>query len=97
MDTGMTNLQSGVPFLGDLPLLSHTYYSVELYAEHFVEEHNATMNFYQEEDVYWKGKEDGKNVWEWVWARQDKYHLIETPKTNMSKKEVEEALRVQAL
>jgi hypothetical protein len=90
----MTNLQSGVPNLGDLPLLSHTYYSVELYAEHFVEEYNATMNFYQEEDVYWKEKEGEKEGWEWAWARQDEFHLIETPGTKMGGKGVE-ALKVQ--
>src|ERR1700743_427578 len=97
MATGMTNLQSEVPILGDIPLLSHTYYSVELYAEHFVEEYNATMNFYQEEDVYWERKENGKDIWEWVWARQEKFHLIETAKTNMGMKEVKEAMRVQEL
>jgi hypothetical protein len=93
----MTNLQSGVPHLGEIPLLSHTYYSVELYAEHFVEEYNATMNFYQEEDVYWKEKKGGKDVWEWVWARQDKFHLIETSKTNVGEQRPEEVLRVQML
>jgi hypothetical protein len=93
----MTNLQSGVPFLGELPLLSHTYYSIELYAEHFVEEYNATMNFYQEEDVYWKETKDGKDVWEWVWARQDKFHLIETSTKDIGGWPVGEALRVQAL
>lgn len=78
----MTNLQSGVPFLGELPLLNHTYYSVELYAESYVPEYNASMNFYQEEDVYWAGvdKKTGKDKWEWVWGRQDKFHLIETHK-----------------
>ena len=77
---GMTNLQDRVPILGDLPLLDNTYYSVELYASHFVPERNATYNFFQEEDVYWigDGKATGGSDWEWVFGRQERFHVIKT-------------------
>ncbi|GIZ46783.1 hypothetical protein CKM354_000989500 [Cercospora kikuchii] len=72
---GMTNLQDGVPVLGDLPLLKNMYYSVELYVEHWVEERNETIVFPLEEDVYWDSE---KKSWEWVWGRQEKFHLVKS-------------------
>jgi len=81
-------MQAGVPGIGGYPLLDSTYYSVELYAEHFVPEKNMTMNFYQEEDIYW---DDEKKDWQWVYGRQEEFHIIRTEVKN------DETFRVQYL
>lgn len=70
---GMTNLQNKVPVLGDMPILSNTWYSVELYASHFVPESGVTLPFYQEEDVYWNSTTE---EFEWVHGRQEDWHVI---------------------
>lgn len=69
---GMYDLQEGVEVLGDLPLLPDMYYSIELFAEHEVRP-NQTLRFFLEEDVYWDEKSES---WEWVYGRQEKFHLI---------------------
>lgn len=72
---GMTNLQDGVPVLGELEMLGEGHYSVELYAESWVEEVGAMVQFYAEEDV-WFNREEGR--WEWVWGRQEEFWVIES-------------------
>jgi hypothetical protein len=64
---GMTNLQSGIPGLGDLPLLDEGYYNVDLYAESWIDELNEVVQFYPREDVYFHEETE---TWEWAWRQQ---------------------------
>ncbi|KAB5578131.1 putative lipo protein [Coniochaeta sp. 2T2.1] len=73
---GFTNLQDGVPVVGDLPVIANTFYSVELGVYHFVPEKNATLFFALEEDVRY----DEGQGFNWVYGRQTKFHVIKTPK-----------------
>lgn len=76
----MTNLQTGVPVLGEMPLLNRTYYSVELFASHYVPEKKGIMAFFQEEDVYWVDDAENDSRWDWVYGQQKHFLVIKTPK-----------------
>ncbi|KAJ3283243.1 hypothetical protein HDU79_009250 [Rhizoclosmatium sp. JEL0117] len=70
---GMTNLQDGVPILGDIPVFENMWFSIELQANVDVPEWGGqVVNFRQEEDVYLGG--DG-GVW-WVVGRQSELILV---------------------
>ncbi|KAF9478181.1 hypothetical protein BDN70DRAFT_880354 [Pholiota conissans] len=72
---GFVNLPEYVPVLGELPILPKTYYSIELYAYHFVPERNVTLRFLQEENVAWSEELQG---WKFVYGRQEKFHLVDS-------------------
>jgi len=76
---GFTNLPTYVPILGELPILPNTYYSIELYAYHYVPERNETLRFRQEENVYWVNE---KRRWEFVIGRQEELHLVNRIRNN---------------
>ncbi|TFK55584.1 hypothetical protein OE88DRAFT_1765719 [Heliocybe sulcata] len=73
---GFTNLPEYVPVLGELSILPDTWYSIELYAYHFVPERNETLRFRLEETVYWVNNRRG---WDFAYGRQEKLHLINWP------------------
>lgn len=72
--TGFTNLPEHVPVLGELPILPNTFYSIELYAYHFVPERQETLKFLQEEDAYWVAE---SQTWKFVRGRQESFHIID--------------------
>ncbi|OCH94331.1 hypothetical protein OBBRIDRAFT_770092 [Obba rivulosa] len=78
---GFTNMPEYVPVLGELPILPNTYYSIELYAYHFVPGRNETLRFRIEENAYWVDEDKG---WEFVRGRQERYHLINKTSPNVS-------------
>ncbi|KAJ8515333.1 hypothetical protein ONZ45_g7222 [Pleurotus djamor] len=74
---GFTNLPDHVPILGDLPILPNTYYSIELYAYHFVPERRETLRFRLEENAYWDEEARG---WLLVRGRQEHMHVVDRSK-----------------
>ncbi|KDR83884.1 hypothetical protein GALMADRAFT_54315 [Galerina marginata CBS 339.88] len=76
---GFTNLPEYVPVLGEFPILPNTYYSIELFASHFVPERNETLRFLQEEDVAWSNE---SQTWKFVHGRQERFHLIDSRKVS---------------
>ncbi|KAL0940421.1 xaa-pro aminopeptidase family enzyme [Colletotrichum truncatum] len=82
---GMTNMQDYVAVSGELAAVQNMWFSVELLVEHYVPERNQTLWFALEEDVYWAGEEKG---WQWVYGRQEEFHLVKTAKTQDATEEL---------
>ncbi|KAJ3757890.1 peptidase M24, structural domain-containing protein [Lentinula raphanica] len=70
---GFTNLPKHVPVLGELTILPNTYYSIELYAYHFIPERNETIRFRIEENSYWDAETER---WKFVKGRQENLYVI---------------------
>jgi hypothetical protein len=43
------------------------------------------MKFFLEEDVFWQEDEYGE-YWDWVYGRQEKFHMIRSPAEDMDMK-----------
>lgn len=70
---GFTNLPEFVPVFGELPILPNSFYSIELFARHFVPERNESLRFMLEENAYWDPK---LQSWAFTIGRQTDFHLV---------------------
>ncbi|EJD00919.1 uncharacterized protein FOMMEDRAFT_88640 [Fomitiporia mediterranea MF3/22] len=76
---GFTNLPDFVPVYGELPILPESYYSIELFARHFVPERNESLRFMLEENVYWR---NDTQRWDFIRGRQERFHIVDTSRTH---------------
>lgn len=67
---------------GELLLLPNTFYSIELFASHFVVERNETLRFMLEDNAYWV---DEKNGWEFVRGRQERFHIVDSKRHDLQR------------
>jgi len=70
---GFVDHQEGMPVIGELPILAHSAYSIELSASYEVDEWGIEIPFQQEEDVHWNEETES---WKWVYGRQEKFHMV---------------------
>ncbi|KAL5508528.1 hypothetical protein ACEPAH_6147 [Sanghuangporus vaninii] len=89
---GFTNLPVFVPIYGELPILPETYYSIELFARHFVPERNESLRFMLEENVFWK---DDTKGWHFVRGRQERFHIVDTDRAQNHRNGVEAVFIIQ--
>ncbi|KAH8113434.1 hypothetical protein DFH11DRAFT_1689568 [Phellopilus nigrolimitatus] len=89
---GFTNLPEYVPVYGELPLLPDTYYSIELFARHFVPERNESLRFMLEENVYWVSETER---WQFIRGRQERYHLVDIRNNDRTVDDDSEGFRAQ--
>ena len=93
LSSGFTNLPEFVPVLGELPLLPETFFSVELFARHFVPERNESLRFMLEEDAYWVDERQG---WEFVRGRQERFHIVNATRGRTQQSRIAEGKGVVA-
>ncbi|KAJ3414986.1 hypothetical protein HDV05_005817 [Chytridiales sp. JEL 0842] len=77
---GMSNLQDGVPILGDIPIFNNMWYSIELQSNVPIPEWGGQIaNFRQEEEMYI----DKFGKTRWVDGRQSSLLLVGESKSNV--------------
>lgn len=69
-------MQDYVSASGELAAVRNMWFSVELLVQHYVPERNQTLWFALEEDVYFAGEEEEEEGWQWVYGRQEEFHLV---------------------